>query len=788
MSLDDLLQEATASLSLAAAPPGASVSFASPVAASPSPASMEGVVGSTEGMVDTKRCYSVVLIPGSDRSLCFGLIGVGGSSFCVRKGCKIKSHGTNKIPAFDDSRFFIFRVSGATVFSQPSVPMSKVPSSTQAEWAGKEWSLPMWVKAFRAVTNADDELASEDDIKSEVKLLDEAEVFRTPAKKRKAQVSLSEPLSTIVVPNYRRTLPVEGDTGLEAMIEGGSLGRGGLTRIVSRLESVVVEMGRTLEEVASLSHGRFLDNEQTAILMAGAVQNLMSSLGSAVEMDPKFEAPTLWGTTSFIGEEVDRLGLDVNQSKVETSEVVTEMKSVVGRMDQVEKSKVEDEAKIVAVLTSVIKRIQGVGSEIEAIKTDVAKHDQDLEGIPRLKKQRVNLKQDSKEDRPVVDHLMTLLNNDTKKSEVEMEEGNESLGVSDASIRTEEELRRFANEIRMLSRDVGVLKANTEDKSIKFGGLGIRDLSECSEWVVKNFSSYRYGLVMDPLLMLDRIFGSDDMDADTQFKVLESRVKLKIKTGAEAAAIKALHFNRPRLFHKGRVAMTNERNTSKLSKLPHYKSWKSGGEGVMNHVIKQMNLIHSTVAHDIEYAFGHDLTMIAAKAVATASLNSTVTFLTQLLGFVDAIYQKLHSDSKFSADQAWSLTTQILDRVCEDLYAPKEGVADAMTVEEPASICSHLLWACFRTHDVMKSYIDHHFENHPAISAEYVKFLATNSGFDKVEKMEVAVSQMKEKVEKALDIAERALTKASTITDKFSAANKEIETLKRAMGGMTKGK
>ncbi|KAI2489748.1 hypothetical protein MHU86_9188 [Fragilaria crotonensis] len=208
----------------------------------------------------------------------------------------------------------------------------------------------------------------------------------------------------------------------------------------------------------------------------------------------------------------------------------------------------------------------------------------------------------------------------------------------------------------------------------------------------------------------------------------------------------------------------------------------------MNHVIKQMNLIHSTVAHDIEYAFGHDLTMIAAKAVATASLNSTVTFLTQLLGFVDAIYQKLHSDSKFSADQAWSLTTQILDRVCEDLYAPKEGVADAMTVEEPASICSHLLWACFRTHDVMKSYIDHHFENHPAISAEYVKFLATNSGFDKVEKMEVAVSQMKEKVEKALDIAERALTKASTITDKFSAANKEIETLKRAMGGMTKGK
>jgi hypothetical protein len=71
---------------------------------------------------------------------------------------------------------------------------------------------------------------------------------------------------------------------------------------------------------------------------------------------------------------------------------------------------------------------------------------------------------------------------------------------------------------------------------------------------------------MYPLLMLDRIFGSDDIDADSQFKVLESRVKLKIKTGDEAAtAIKALHFLCPRLFHKGQVAMTSERSKSKMS-------------------------------------------------------------------------------------------------------------------------------------------------------------------------------------------------------------------------------
>ena len=143
---------------------------------------------------------------------------------------------------------------------------------------------------------------------------------------------------------------------------------------------------------------------------------------------------------------------------------------------------------------------------------------------------------------------------------------------------------------------------------------------------------------MDPLLVLGRIFGSDNVEAESQFKILGSRVKLKITTGAKAAAIKALHFNRPRLFHIGRVAMTSEHTMSKLSKLPIYKSWKSGGKGVRNYVMKQMNLIHSTVSHDIGDAFGSNPKLSQAQSVATTSLNVTITFLTQLMGFIDTIH------------------------------------------------------------------------------------------------------------------------------------------------------
>ena len=170
--------------------------------------------------------------------------------------------------------------------------------------------------------------------------------------------------------------------------------------------------------------------------------------------------------------------------------------------------------------------------------------------------------------------------------------------------------------------------------------------------------------------MLDRIFGADDAEAESHVKNLEARVKLKIKTGADYDAIKALYFKRPRLFHKGRATISTERNKSRLNRLTDAKVWKSGGEGVRQHIIQEMNVLLITMTHDINFTFGTDPKLAKAQILAITALNATVNFVTQLLQFVDIIYEKLHDFSKFTAEQAWALTTQILDRICEDLYAP----------------------------------------------------------------------------------------------------------------------
>ena len=98
-----------------------------------------------------------------------------------------------------------------------------------------------------------------------------------------------------------------GTLDLETLIAQGSpaLDRGSVARIVSCLESSSSELSKSLSKVAKLAHGQFEESEASIVLVSGAVQNLMSVLGQAVEMDPRFEAPTIWwGTTSHIGDKV----------------------------------------------------------------------------------------------------------------------------------------------------------------------------------------------------------------------------------------------------------------------------------------------------------------------------------------------------------------------------------------------------------------------------------------------------------------------------------------------------
>ena len=78
----------------------------------------------------------------------------------------------------------------------------------------------------------------------------------------------------------------------------------------------------------------------------------------------------------------------------------------------------------------------------------------------------------------------------------------------------------------------------------------------------------------------------------------------------------------------------------------------------------------------------------------------------------------------------------------------------------------------------MASYMDHKFKNHPSVSTEYVKCLATNSGSEKVVKLAETVEIASSMADTATKKADIALSKNADLIKVVEALTKRVLKLK----------
>ena len=432
-------------------------------------------------------------------------------------------------------------------------------------------TLTDWAREFQAVENVDNVLASGEEIKKEVTLLaDESERFKTPGKKRK-EVCMEEvrgALDWLNMKAYMRSLPGDSSTTeLDAFIEviESSKAKGVLTKIVGKLESGLVTQGDAIREVAMLTHDRFRENENgLGFLAGGAVQQVQASIGDPIELDSKFNCPTLWSLVSFIAHEVLCVGGGLALMEDKVNPIKDSLDATKIECQRLAGLCLEPNKKTTRLAVVLSGNVREAEEEICSIKTRVntLESEDNLIGIKsrvhtleaawtkdmEQRKRRKVLKVAPSEgkDKSVEDLLSggwmkkkAVLKDDHKEKT-----GSRIVSISSSSYKAGEEsneecflskaMASVLGVLTTLRSDVKLLKLGSEDKAVKFCRLGFRSLQDCNAWIKENFSSHQYGLIMDPLLMLDRIFRTDALEVADHFKNSKSRVKLKIPTGQGA--------------------------------------------------------------------------------------------------------------------------------------------------------------------------------------------------------------------------------------------------------------
>ena len=112
------------------------------------------------------------------------------------------------------------------------------------------------------------------------------------------------------------------------------------------------------------------------------------------------------------------------------------------------------------------------------------------------------------------------------------------------------------------------------------------------------------------------------------------------------------------------------------------------------------------------------------------------------------------------------------------MFSVRMGTVQAITGDRKA-LCASILWGVFRTHDKMNKFESVNFDNHQSIASEYIKFLATNSGFDALGTLEKDVVSLKSEVKEAGKQALTALKKADGATSAGDINKKAITELSK---------
>ena len=469
-----------------------------------------GVLVSDTGTPPSKL-YSIVKLDRSTPGMCFGMVRHG-HSFCFRVDCKTKSHMEDKVAlanVADAEVVVIQRPSPFTAFHDPVLAWSRIPSEVWTEWQTKSMTLLDWSKGFRAVECGNNPLATKADFQEASRFVDKAEQFRTPLKRGR------DPLDNGPFGEEWKFVPHDAGlpkdpVGLDQAIRDG-VSKEFLTTMLSLLESSVVTMGGALEDVAKVTLSRFVANEKDAMLMAEVIQAIKSNLGSTTTLQDKFVSPTLWGTTACIADEVDRVGT----SLVELEGVMLPFKRGVLELVRTTNPKETKEKgeQIMALLDVLMNHMKNLSPAFESLRMSVSNMMEERreinERVGSLELFR-NSTRSSKRTRwgpaavDSVDDLMDLMSDNTFNSPRGDSgiEDNEQREAEDAEFKSMIE-RRFDG----VDQEISMIRCAGDASTVKFGELGFKSVTECPDWALEHFPGRRYGLIVDPLLMLDKICG-----------------------------------------------------------------------------------------------------------------------------------------------------------------------------------------------------------------------------------------------------------------------------------------
>ena len=316
-------------------------------------------------------------------------------------------------------------------------------------------------------------------------------------------------------------------------------------------------------------------------------------------------------------------------------------------------------------------------------------------------------------------------------------------------------------------------------EGVEIGDMRFPGRPDLRTWVDENLGplDFPFGVFLDVYSFLARIQTGYTLEdsAQAMLKNLDLNQRVKM-TSDEATTLSSFTYMIPPNLGKagsGNSALAGTKTTflpALREKVDWENKYRNGGvryiiEDQMPNVIYQMKDLISTRLRGNSQAI----------MLATTCLSVSQTFVVELIRFISDTYRDLEL-AGFPEKASWLLVTKLVVRIFgTDLDKVRSHIRGKMDTDAHNQLATDALWGTLRTIGVMQDYLRHGIENHPAISAEYVRFLVSNSPLGLLTRSENQVKSNTAKLEDVNATCKAAQAAAGTAMNKAVEAKKIAE-------------
>ena len=335
-----------------------------------------------------------------------------------------------------------------------------------------------------------------------------------------------------------------------------------------------------------------------------------------------------------------------------------------------------------------------------------------------------------------------------------------------------------------LHAQLNAIVANTDEHAIRFNKLGFKSFDEASSWYAINVPHDNLGLVVDFHTVMENIYNkSSRFDV---IKKLEHVYKIELSDISQATSMASFESCLPKVFMKDSTGEHNatKNNESYFTKVKSFDDYDLPHDGLKARINKylqifvgsQINKIHNNLeASDPFYT------------VATLSLNTSTTFITSLLNFMETTY-RTYVRSQFSATKSWHITTRLAKSIIEKVNTPRYGVLESFKAGDAKDIGKSIFYSTLQCLDIMNDFMKLKFDNDPIIANELVKFLSLNNDNEFVKKLEKNQLEVKQELKVAQKDMKENLKAIHTAGNKTDELKKTVENLNKRIKSLEQAK